>query len=354
MVVTQKELAEMLGVSQMTVSRALRNHPHVDEKVRALVLETASRCGYSLEANHAAEMLRRRARGEPATNHVICAMMHLPQDSNDDESFQGRLLKGISQRSREINWEVVIPITTRLAIPLIVARKQVDGVIRVLSQEQADSGNTALPVPWVSALFDVPGVDVVTVDNRGGARSVGQYLTELGHRQIAFIGPDSAIARERLEGLRQALRAVGGDLPDERVCLKPYAGNENTTTELVDRLLEQTAFSRSRKSFTVLAAYNDYMAVAAMRRLVAKGIRVPEDLSLAGFDGATPRGFRGTQVTTATMPLERMGLEATRLLEHRLANPETAPQRLVLETELRPGQTTCELKKTNRTGRISP
>ncbi len=343
MEVTQKELAELLGVSQMTVSRALNNHPHVEEKVRARILEVANQKGYSLEANHAAEMLRRRGRGEPATTHVICAMLHLKHDANDDESFQGRILKGVGEQAREFKWEVVIPIVTRLAIPLVVARKQVDGAVRMLHQEEADSGHIALPVPWVSVLFDVPNVDVVTVDNQAGARLVGRHLADLGHRQIAFIGPDSTISHLRLEGLRQAVRAVGGDLPDSHVCLQPYAGNEESTIDLVDSLLKKTAFSPSHKPFTALAAYNDHMAVAAMRHLRLRGIRVPEDLSLAGFDGATPRGFRGTQVTTATIPLEKMGTEATKLLELRLKEPKRPPQRLVLETELRPGETTWPL-----------
>jgi DNA-binding LacI/PurR family transcriptional regulator len=343
MVMSQKELADMLGVSQMTVSRALNNHPHVNEKVRARILETARQHGYSLEANHAAEMLRRRGRGEPATTHILCAMMHIPQEANDEESFQGRILKGISERSREINWEVVLPITSRHGIPLIVARKQVDGVLRLLRQHEADTAPTSLPIPWVSLLHDIPNHDVVTVDNLAGGRAIGAFLLEQRHRNAAYIGPDSRIGRQRLDGLRQAFRAAGSDLPDERVCLLPDAGNEITTRTLVESLLQKTGFSASHHPFTVLAAYNDYMAVAAMRCLTAKGIRVPDDLSLTGFDGAVPRGFRGARVTTVTIPLERMGVESVRLLERRFETPDAPPQRLVLETELLPGETTRPL-----------
>ena len=75
---TQKELADTLGVSQMTVSRALRRHPHVDERLRARILQAAARHGYSAEANHAAEVMRRRARGEEAVD-----------DGNEDERREG-------------------------------------------------------------------------------------------------------------------------------------------------------------------------------------------------------------------------------------------------------------------------
>jgi LacI family transcriptional regulator len=335
MSVTQKDLADALGVSQMTVSRALHNHPHVEESVRKKVLEAARKMGYSAEENHAAETLRRRRGGERVQHHILCAMLHIPQESNDEESFHGRILKGISERARALNWEVLLPLTIRHEIPLIVARKQVDGVLRLLGQEEADAGPPALPLPWVSIFFDVPGVDVVTVDHMEGARMLGRHLLAQGHRNLAFIGPDTRIARQRLRGLREA----GVELPDSRVRLEQTAYSEAGTAALVEDLLKRTAFSKSRRPFTALAVYNDYMAVSAFRHLRTKGYGVPAHLSLTGFDGAIPRGYRDIRVTTAAIPLEQLGREAVRLLEARLANPALPPARLVLETTLVPGET---------------
>lgn len=343
MSVTQKDLADALGVSQMTVSRALSNHPHVDEAVRKKILDAAREMGYSAEENHAAETLRRRGRGERVTHHILCAMMHVPQESNDEESFHGRILKGITQRAREINWEVVLPLSTRHEIPLIVARKQVDGVLRLLGQQEADAGPAALPTPWVSIFFDVPGVDVVTVDHTEAGRLLGRLLLEMGHRKLAFMGPDSMIARQRLAGLRLALQEKGVELPDDRVILGHEVGGESSTVALVEELLKKTGFSKNNRPFTALAAYNDYMAVAALRHLRSKGLQVPADLSLTGFDGAIPRGFRGIRVTTAAIPLEQMGIEAVRLIESRLEDGTIPPRRLVLETTLIPGETVSRL-----------
>lgn len=340
MAMTQAELARRMNVSQMTISRALRNHPHVDEALRARIMEAAQRHGYSAEANYAAEVLRRRARGEADTNHVICAMMHFVMGANDDESFQGRVLNGICQRANELAWDVVLPFTHNRRTPLVVARKQVDGVIRLLSQDTIASGKTDLPVPWVSMLFDVKGADVVTVDNTAGAEMVGRHLCGLGHRKVAYVGPKSEMSSQRLAGLQQALGTVGATVPEEWIHLEEWgAGNEAATIALVDRLLAQ-AGGPGRLPFTALVTYNDYMAVAALRHLHTLGIEVPRDLSIAGFDGALPRGFRGTKVTTATIPLEQLGAEAVGLLENRLSKPRLRPQRTVLDTKLVEGETT--------------
>lgn len=268
-------------------------------------------------------------------------MIDIPQGDGDDESFQGRILKGVCERAQEINWEVVLPVRCRQRTPLVVARRQVDGVVRVLRQHEADAGHSELPVPWVSILFAVKGTDSVTVDNAAGAAAVGRHLCTLGHRRVAFVGPDTQIARERLAGLRQALGEVGAQIPDEWVCMQPHAGNVASTILLVDGLLERNRFSTSERPFTALVAYNDYMAVAAKYHLRARGLRVPEDVSVAGFDGALPRGFRGARVTTAAMPLERIGAEAVRLLEKRFLNPSARSRNLVLETELVTGETTA-------------
>jgi len=282
MPVTQKELARRLGVSQMTVSRAMRNHPHVDEKVRATILRAAHRFGYSLEANHAAEVLRRRARGEPSSTHILCAMVNIPQDANDDESFHGQILKGISE-----------------------------------------------------------GADVVTVDNVEAGLKVGRHLCALGHRHIAFIGPVAEIAQQRLQGLRLALKEVGAALPPAHVSLEANALGVPITVRLLDTLLAQSGRHPPRRPFTAIVACNDYMAVSVWRHLRDLGVQVPRDVSVAGFDGAVPRGFRDIRVTTAAIPLERMGAEAVRLLEKRFAQPHARRQRLVLDTTLQAGETTA-------------
>lgn len=341
MPLTQKELARRLGVSQMTVSRAMRDHPHVDEKVRATILRAARRFGYSLEANHAAEVLRRRARGEPSSTHILCAMVNIPQDANDDESFHGQILKGISEGARATGWEVVLPVCSLQDTPLVVARRQVDGVVRLLTQHRADQGNLELPLPWVSVLFDVKGADVVTVDNVEAGLKIGRHLCAQGHRRIAFIGPVAEISQQRLQGLRLALKEVGAALPSAHVALEANALSVPITVRLLDTLLAQTGSHPPKLPFTAIVAYNDYMAVSIWRHLRSLGVQVPRDVSVAGFDGAVPRGFRDVRVTTAAMPLERMGAEAVRLLEKRFAQPNARRQRLVLDTSLQAGETTA-------------
>ena len=95
---------------------------------------------------------------------------------------------------------------------------------------------------------------------------------------------------------------------------------------------------RGGVGFTALMCYNDYMAAAAILHLRAHGVRVPEDVSVVGFDNVRPDWYDGPALTTVTMPLEEIGAEAARLLYWRLAHPDAPPRRLVLNASLVAGE----------------
>ncbi len=337
--VTQTMIARKLGVSQVTVSRAIRGLPQVNNSLRNRILAEAKRCGYVPDAtNFEARMMRRRANGVRPRTDVICAIV---VDEDDPFGFGGRLLRGMNEEAHQTNCEVVILTHINGALPRIVLRHQVDGMIRMLGDLEMARGVLPSPIPWVSILYEVPGADLVTVDNAAGGLTLGRLLAAKGHRRVAFIGPDTHLARERLSGLRQGLAETGGDIPAEWTFLRPFVCNDDSTKDLLDEIFTRFRMAgRTIPPFTALAAYNDFMAELAVRSALQHGLRVPEDLSITGFDGALPSRLRETlPLTTIAVPLEELGAEAVRLVHWRLEHPTALRRKVVLDGQLILGRT---------------
>jgi len=340
MPVTQKELAKYLKISQVTVSRALRGCKGVKEGVRKRVIAAARRYGYSLEVtNYEARMMRQRACGrEPATN-VICAMVSIKDYALP---FNGPILRGLVEEAERIGVEVVVAGGRLTGLPLIVSRRQADAMVRLMGDIEFERNGSECPIPWASILFDAPGGDLVTVDNAGGARAIGQHLGTLGHRQVMYVGPDNKLSLERVQGLRAGLAEQGIELPDAHVFLRRFVASGGPTGELLEEILAEKHMRPGASPFTAIAAYNDYMAATIIRILRQKGWRIPEDMSVSGFDGVVPAEVaNGDRITTAAMPLEQLGIEAIQLLSWRLRSPEAPRRRMVLDTMFVPGDTTA-------------
>lgn len=377
MATTQKALAEQLSVSQVTVSRALRGEKGVAEPLRQRIIRAAERGGYSIDAsNYEARMMRHQALGTRPAANVICAIVY---DEDDSSGFGGRILRGMNAEGEAIGSEIVMVTHCRDRLPLVVTRKQVDGAIRMMGDVEFERGIARPPVPWVSLFYDVPDVDVVTVDNFAGARSVGRLLCAKGHRRIAYVGPTTDLSVERLAGVRAAAAEAGAEVPDELVRLEKFVASEGPTRQLLKAMIadcdpgpgsrlhsaespggrtcgepmgngsaqprppREPGLDGGRLPFTALVAYNDYMAEIALQVLDRKGLRVPADVSVAGFDGILSSSFHESRrITSSAIPLEEVGAAAVRLLSWRLQSPRALRRRVVIETTLVEGDTIGE------------
>lgn len=333
----------MLGISQMTVSRCLSGSQNVSPVMRQAVLAAAEKHGYSLDAHFAARVLRRRRGGREPDRNVICAIIR--EIPGEHAGFHKRLVDGVCDGAAQFGSEVIVAPRMEEEYPRVVRRKQVDGVVHLLSDSVLQNEIPDCPVPWVSILFDVSGADVVTVNNRAAMRDLGRHLARQGHRRFAFIGPDTALGRQRLAGLRQAAAEFGGTLPDDCVVFCSHTVAFEQGGVLAAGLAERAAALPSRDRFTALAAYNDIMAAAAIRGLTAKGLRVPQDVSVVGFDGTVPHN---PPLTTVALPLEELGVEAARLIAWRLEHPDAPRRKRVLRTTLVEGQTTQRVLVSSR------
>jgi LacI family transcriptional regulator len=224
--------------------------------------------------------------------------------------------------------------------PLVVNRREVDGVVMALGNEFAQHPLFPAPVPSVFIFTGPEGADVVTVEDFDASMKLGAHLASLGHRRVAYIGFKTNMSLKRLYGLRAGLNMAGGSVPDDCTFLMHQGGLAEFCAR-ADRFLEAArSGDPGPNGVTALMVYNDYFATVVIRRLRERGVRVPEDISVVGFDNVRPPGYDGPPLTTAAMPLEELGAEAARMLYWRLAHPDAPPRKLVLNTPLVEGATT--------------
>jgi len=211
-----------------------------------------------------------------------------------------------------------------MAIARSMIRRQVDGVILGSARMQAEDIESLMEsgMRFVLASRDLPHLvtDSVTVDNRAGAELAVDHLVELGHRRIAHVaGPQDVVPfRNRLWGYRHALIRHGIDPVDDLVVIAassaPEAGAA-AARELLDREARPTAIFMG----------NDNMALGAMDAARQRGLRIPEDVSIVGFDNIALTANSFISLTTVDSRAAELGAEAASLLLGRLAASDDPP-----------------------------
>lgn len=337
MTLSTRRLAQIAGVSAMTASRALRGRDGISDETRRRLVRLARKHGMPIPATRALET--------PDLLNVVGSMIYTKEESTQPEvAFNSRLFAGLRRGSAECGSEIVSCATLDDVWPLVVNRRQVDGVVLLLGDESMPHPPFPPPVPAVCILAGPEDMDVITADNFGASRKLGIHLAELGHRRVAYIGPETELSQRRLAGLRTGLETAGGGAPPECVRTGRRAMGKSSTLALLDNLLESLRpGERGPDGFTALMAYNDYMAATAILYLRERRLRVPEDVSVVGFDAVMPPWYDGPSITTMAIPLEEIGAEAARFLYWRLTHPSAPRRRLVLSTTFVPGKTTARL-----------
>lgn len=321
---TITQVAAELGVSTATVSRALMHPELLSDETRARVLETIDRLGY--RPNLLARDLRLR---ESKVAFVVVPSL---------SPFFLEVFRGVEEAARKIGYSILMGHTDRdrtreHAFFDQVAARRADGIILVTSSDApAIVGRDRLP-PIVAALEGIEGrtLPAVRVDHTAAARAATQHLLDLGHRRIAHIsGPmSSSMAVHRLEGYQQV---IGADL-DTALCV------EGDFTVRSGELAMNLLLGRSNPPSAVFAA-NDEMAIGAVRAAKQAGLRVPEDISIIGFDDQRIAGLYDPPLTTVRVPTAEIGYRAMLLLEKVLSNT-VADQDVVLPTEITVRATTA-------------
>ncbi len=309
---TLLDVARQAGVSPSTVSRILNGTAKVSDDKRAAVMATIAQMKFA--PNQMAQGLKK---GRSMTIGIVVQDISSPFF---DESLRGvdDGLKGTGYASVIVSghWNADEEIER---IGLLLARK-VDGIILLsgrLADEEVLQLSRQRPIVSTGRALDTRTTVGFRLDNEFGAHLAVRHLIELGHRQIAFIsGPvNNTDASERLAGYTRALHEAGIEFDANLVACGNFleAGGLLAINHLFD----------TQQHFTAVFAANDQSAYGVRLCLYRKGVRVPDDVSLVGFDDLPGSSYTTPPLTTIRQPLYDIGLIATQTLLG-LINGETA------------------------------
>ncbi|WP_235921908.1 LacI family DNA-binding transcriptional regulator [Lentzea tibetensis] len=289
---TIRDVARQARVSVSTVSRALSAPGLVKEATRQRVLEVVRGLGY--EPNRAARSL---ITGRTGNLGIVVPDLENP--------FYPAVLRGVQSRAHEAGCAVFF-CDSRVAAEDALVRTmaaQVDGVVLCASLLDDDQvAELADTTPMVLLNRTLPGVSSVLMDSASGMAQVVEHLAELGHTDRVYLGgPEQSWShRRRLVGLADRARRLG-----------PFEPTFDGGVEGARQALSTGA--------TAIIAYNDLMALGVLSHLSTRGIRVPEDISVTGFDNILYAAMCHPPLTTVAMPTEEAGRVAVDLLVDRLA-----------------------------------
>ncbi|MCP9488013.1 MAG: LacI family transcriptional regulator [Gaiellaceae bacterium MAG52_C11] len=317
------DVARLAGVSTATVSRALNGSGQIAPATSAAIDAAVSQLGY--QPNTIARSL--------VTKSTQTIALLLPDIANP---FYAALVSGIQERALASGSTMLL--CTTEGVPereeqylSLLRAKQVDGVLvdgLVLPPERiADFVREGLPIVCLDRDIDSTSVPLVQVDNRVGAQLATQHLLSLGHTRIGHVAgaPGLRISDERIGGYRDALAAAAVERDPTLVAVGSFT--EEGGYEAMRALL-------AASTLTAVFAANDLSALGVMHAIAESGRRVPDDVSVVGFDDLRLAAHTTPPLTTVHQPAFEIAQRATQLLLD-LARGCDVPQRLhLLEPEL--------------------
>lgn len=320
-----KDIADRLGVSTATVSRALNDKPGVADELRKRVIELAA------ELDFVPNMVARNLAG--GRTAAVAFIVHRQAFPVSSDPFYFLILRGVERELDKAGYHVVLATVgdkTNGDNLRVVRERRVDGLILagpdidpalVLSLSQL-----GLPIILVDNVMGHTPMDCVLCDDREGARLAVEHLIGHGYKQIAFVGgPPSWLSTcEREKGYEDAMLAAG--LPIKVV-------HESTTTVQAGLVASRKLFADKDRPAAVYAV-NDAMAIGVIRAAGEAKLNVPADLAVAGFDDVSISASTDPPLTTVRVDMEIMGeLTARRLLDL-IDNKQQPYTRVIVGTTL--------------------
>ena len=330
---TIKDVALHAGVSVATVSHVVNDTRFVSEATRLRVQQAIQALRYVPSA--VARSLK--------SNRTQTVGMMIPNNSNP---YFAEIIRGIEDTCYGAGFNVILcnsdddPLKQSTYVRLL-SEKQVDGLIVLSSGSDLGLLDTlrAAPMPQVVVDREIEDLaaDLVEVNHEAGGYLATQHLLQLGHRRIACIGGPQTLssARQRVQGYQRALRE--GGLPVDGALFRcgdfTSAGGHAAMCELL-------AVNALPDRPSAVFASNDLMAIGAICAAAAAGLRIPENLSVIGFDDIALAAFSNPPLSSIVQPKHQTGELAARLLLERIAQPDRALQRAILQPTLQVRQST--------------
>jgi len=328
------EIAEKAGVSAATVSRALRGLHHVNESTRAKIVAAAMELKYPLRPDLIPHELAVR------TNRVGVIAPYLSR------WFFAEAINGIEQSLREAGMDLLLYNFSEVdARQRIFQHKQLRGKVDaliVISMPPTDEEFTSLlslGIPITTIGFVHEGCTSVAIDDVAGGRVATKHLTDLGHREIAVLSGQREtaynfdVSDNRNKGYVEALNEVGIEWnPDLEI-----RGDFNIYTAEI----AMESFLQRKKLPTAIFCHSDEMAFGALKAIRAKGLRVPEDISVIGFDDHTIAQYTGLTTIAQAPQFEGQVAAAAAIAE--ITNPVSEHRNIVVPLSLVVRETTAKI-----------
>ena len=322
--VTIIDVAKEANVSFATVSRVVNGKGYVSAATRERVLHAMTRTGY---------IVNRQARALAGGRRQVIGLL-VP---DLDTSYVGELLRGIDEELATASYDLMLYTThrrkTRESVFVAsLTQGMTDGLLMILPMDPATYLDSIRTREFPYVLIDHGGQGEqgpsVGATNRRGARDATDYLIALGHRRIGFItgNQEMGCSRERLQGYREALAAAG--VPADPALVRE--GNFH----------QPLGYERTRELLalpdppTAIFAANDISAYGVMDAVRDSGLRIPDTMSVVGFDDIPGSLHTNPPLTTVRQPLREMGKLATHMLFALIDDPKRGLERVDLPTEL--------------------
>lgn len=319
MTITSHDVARLAGVSQPTVSRALRGDTRVSDSTRAKVVRAADVLGYvpsqlgrSLSTRSTRQVAMVADLDNPLYPMLVGPLhdrfaelgyrMVLLAERGDDRTTYERLL------DRSVDAAVLTTPLLNSSLATMLASK-------------------SIPFVELNRSSGVDQADAVTADNHGGGQACARLLLELGHRRIgAVLGPaETSSSRDREAGFRAALDEAGVTLPSKWVARGAF------TYE--DGVRGFAAVMSASPRPTALFCVNDMVAVGALNRAIVDGVSIPDEVAVVGFDDLPIASWPSFRLTTVKVDFAQMARAAADLVVRRLAG-QTSPEQHAFATRL--------------------
>jgi LacI family transcriptional regulator len=323
--VTIMDVARASGVSYATVSRVLSGYEFVRESTRNRVMEAVKHLGY------VANLQARSLAG--GRSRIIGLLV-----PNLDNSYVGTITRGIDQELERANYDLMLYTSHRHPgnesfYVSAIANGLTEGLLLVAPLVPTTYLDALRAQNYPYVLIDqadtTENSSVVEATNWQGAYEATRYLSQLDHTRIAFITGALAVrsAVERLRGYKAALADCNIPVREELVVEGDY--QQQTGYETTKCLLQSVC-----PPPTAIFAANDLSAFGAMDAARECGLRIPDDISIIGFDDIPQASLVYPKLTTVRQPLEQMGRVAVKMLLERIEDRSRPPQRVTLATQL--------------------
>ena len=312
--ITIKDIAKSCGVSVSTVSRALNDNAEINAETKAMIMQVVRETGFV--PNNSARNLKRTDTNNIAvlvkgiTNPFFSSMIKIME-----EEIHKRKYSFVLHHVDEYEDEVDVALE-------LVKEKRLKGIVFLGGHFfHSEDKFEQISVPFVFSTVGAKPYEMdkalysnIAVDDKIASKKMVSYLINLGHKDIAVLTPEMGertIGYQRLQGYKEALKEMNITYRDKLVCnvrpdLDLYSMENGFVT--TKKLIE------SEEKFTAIFAMSDSLAIGACRALKDAGYRIPEDVSVAGYDGIDWGDYYVPRLTTLKQPVEQMARETIKLL----------------------------------------